>query len=308
MQKRFALVLSMLFLPGASPAPKACDESCLLGLAGDYLDALSANDPSTAGMSPLVKATENGLPVKIGEGLWQTATGWSYRHTIADPITGEIGVYGVVTEAADKNAADKTVMVAIRLKVADRKIVEAETLVTRPGDFALYNPTMTEARPVFTAYVAPEDRSTRGELREIATSYLTGLGRGDRTAIKFHPDCNRVENGVQTTNSGARFASSCAEGIPKFVYMQTIRGLRFPVIDTRRGLAWAVLAFDMPLLTKTLTIRGKPFEINPERQHLPRTLFLFELFKIEGGRIRLIEAFMRNMPIGTGMGWSDKAK
>jgi hypothetical protein len=60
----------------------------------------------------------------------------------------------------------------------------------------------------------------------------------------------------------------------------------------------------MPQMTRTLLIRGKAVEINPERQHLPRTLFLFELFKVEDGQIREIEAVMRNMTLGADMGWA----
>jgi hypothetical protein len=65
-----------------------------------------------------------------------------------------------------------------------------------------------------------------------------------------------------------------------------------------------VAVVDMPEMTRTLTIRGRPVEINPQKQHLPRTLFLCELFKVEDGRIRQIEAVMRNMPLGADVGWS----
>ena len=53
---------------------------------------------------------------------------------------------------------------------------------------------------------------------------------------------------------------------------------------------FCVVAIDMPMMAKTIMVRGKPHEIKPERHHLPRTLCLHELFKVENGRIRSIES------------------
>lgn len=300
---RSSLVAGLLAfgsVPGMAWA-QDCNEGCLLGIAGRYLDAVSANDPAAAPLSSSLRATENAVPVKPGEGIWKSATGWTYRHSFVDAAKGGIGVFGVVNEGPDKQA-----LVSVRLKVADGKIIESETLVTRPGEFALFNPAVTEAKAVFTNFVIPDQRATRAQLEAIVRSYFIGITHADPSHVPFHPDCNRVENGVQTTNAGGRLSASCAEGLYHFAYMQRFRELRFPVIDTRRGLVWAALAFDMPEMNRTVTRHGKAFEINPQKQHLPRTLFLFELFKVEGGKIRAIEAFMRNMPIGSEMGWPGK--
>ena len=295
---RAALLLGLLSTPAMAATP-GCDEACLLGIAGDFLDALTANDPSTAPFAPQLRATENGIASAPGQGIWKTATAWSYRHTIVDPVSGGIAVFGTVMEADNKKA-----IVAVRLKVADRRIAESELMVSREGDFSLFDTQTTEVRSAFTDFVPPEQRSTRAALAAIAHSYLTGLTRGDPSAVPFHPDCNRFENGVQTTNSPPHMLFSCAEGLHRFGYMQSFRDLRFPVIDPQRGLVLAVVAFDLPVMNRTLTLRGKPYEISPDRQHLPRTLFLNELFKIEGGKIRAVEAEMRNMPLGTQIGWS----
>ena len=39
------------------------------------------------------------------------------------------------------------------------------------------------------------------------------------------------------------------------------------------------------------------------RHYEPRSLFLFEAFKIVDGRIEQIEATMRNVPLGAPTGW-----
>ncbi len=281
----------------AAPASAgACDESCLLTVAGEFLDSLTAGDPSGAPFASAVRATENGVVTAPGAGIWKTATGWGYRHTFVDPESGGIGVFGVVNETGDKQA-----VIGARLKVVGRRIAESELLVMRPGAHGLFDPTENEPKEAFYSFVAPELRSTRKELMDIAHSYFVGITHADPSIVPFHPDCNRYENGVRTTNT-VRFRG-CAESHRYVAYMQSFRSLRFPVVDTKRGLVLAAAAFDMPAQTRTYLVRGKPVEISPERQNLPRTLFLFELFKIEGGKIRVIEAKITNMPLGTDMGW-----
>ncbi len=306
--KRGLVAGLFLFAVSAQAAPQrvlpdACDESCLLAIAGDYLDSLTANDPSGAPMASTLRATENGVVTPPGEGVWKTANAWNYRHTFVDPTTGGIGVFGIVNETGDKKA-----IVSVRLKVAARKIVESELLVVREGAHAMFEPTEREAKPSFYSFVPQEMRSTREELKAIAHSYFVGITRADPSLVPFHPDCNRIENGMQTTNNMPLMGTSCAEGLRRLGYMQSFRNLRYPVVDTKRGLVWAIVTFDMPVLNRTLSVRGKQYEIKPEYQHLPRTLFLSELFKVEGGKIRWIEAEMINAPLGAKMGWPDENK
>jgi hypothetical protein len=268
------------------------------------MDSLTANDPAGAPFAEQVRATENGAPTPTSAGIWQTARGWLYRHTFVDPAAGEIGAFGSIRETGGADA-----MIALRLKVANRRIVESELLVARAGDFALFEPRYaTDPKPIF-GLVEPDDhRMSRAALAAIPRRYFDAIAAGDPGLVPVHPDANRVENGVQTTNSPVLMSPSTSEGLRRLVYMQHARHLRVPVIDVDRGLVFAVVAVDMPLMTRTLTIRGKPVEINPERQHLPRTLFLYELFKVQDGRIRAIEAVMRNMPLGADMGWSGSAR
>jgi hypothetical protein len=265
------------------------------------MDSMSANDPSGAPLAAHVRSTENGQPTELSAGIWASAHGWRYRHTFVDPVSGSIGALGVVSEGTDQDA-----MVGLRLKVESRKIVESELLVTRKGDFSLFQPRATiEPRAVFNDSIPKDRRATRAELAEIPRHYFDAIRDGNPDLVPVHPDANRVENGVQTTNN-ADFGASASihEGLRRLIYMQTARALRVPVIDADNGLALAIVAVDMPQMTRTLLIRGKAVEINPERQHLPRTLFLFELFKVEDGQIREIEAVMRNMTLGADMGWA----
>ena len=98
---------------------------------------------------------------------------------------------------------------------------------------------------------------------------------------------------------------SCADLYP-FVYMHSYRPTEIPVIDTERGIVLGITAFDMIEQTKTVMIRGKPFEITPEGRRLPRTLFLYELFKVDNGQVMVIDAFLMNQPFGAKMGWGER--
>ena len=294
-----ALTLAAAPVFAAGPVAR-CDENCLLETADTFMNALTADDPSTVPFASSLRSTENGAPVPPGKGIWLTGAAWSYRHTFVDHVTGQIGIFGSLLETDGTKA-----VVTVRLKVTDRKIGESEILLTRPGEAGLVSTQQTEAKPIFGTFVPPEYRSTRAQLAEIPRLYFEGIRHGDPTGVPFHPDCNRVENGVQTTDNPPRFSLSCPESLLRSAYMQTYREFRVPVIDTARGLVWAITAFDMPAMHSTTVIHGKPYEISPERQNLPRTLLLYELFKVEGGKIRAIEAQMRNVPLGAGTGWAD---
>lgn len=264
------------------------------------MDALPANFPEDAPLAPDVRMTENGEDVSVGEGIWATAIGWSYRHTFVDPETGGVGIFGVVREESGKDA-----ILAIRLKADNGLFSESEALVIHEGDFPLFETDATRARDAFYQLVPEERRNTREELAQIAEGYFNGLATGDPSALNFHPDCNRQENGYRTTNNPPRINFSCRD-LYLFTYMHAYRTPDFPVIDTSRGLVLGVTAFDMPEAERTVMIRGKSFEINNERQKLPRTLFLYELFKVDNGQIMMIDAVLMNFPYGTKMGWGER--
>src|SRR6266436_960091 len=78
MMIRFVKAAALCGLVGAStvavsaqrgPAGAACDKACLQGIAGAYLAALVAHDPSKA---PNAKFTEQAQPMAVGDSqLWK---------------------------------------------------------------------------------------------------------------------------------------------------------------------------------------------------------------------------------------------
>jgi hypothetical protein len=82
-------------------------------------------------------------------------------------------------------------------------INEVEVLVVRDSDEALKFPNPRfERKPIMEAFVPEAERMSRERLLTIADGYFNTLEQNDgQIFTRFHPDCNRVENGVQTTNN-----------------------------------------------------------------------------------------------------------
>jgi hypothetical protein len=242
--------------------------------------------------------TENGQELKLGEGIWQTAAGFSYRQGFVDTSTGQAGFFGVVEE---ENTADEAIF-ALRLKVVGRKIAEIETLVARKGAHPIFSPeTLLTPKAVLNDFVAANERSPRASMIAAVDSYFDGIQMHRPEIIPFHPDCNRNENGTQTTNNPPGFPLNCRDSIAGLTYISHVRDRRYPIVDPERGLVFAIVQFDIPgNRASTPPTADRQLQT---RLREARSLLLFELFKIENGRIREIQAFMTNEKFGAPTAW-----
>ena len=113
-------------LAGFAAAQGNCDRACLEGFVDQYLDAVVAHDPSKAPINKNAKFTENGQRLELGDGLWRTMTGkGTYRVFVTDVQIGQVSFMGSIREA------NTPAMLAVRLKIDNRRITEAETFVQR---------------------------------------------------------------------------------------------------------------------------------------------------------------------------------
>jgi len=271
----------------------------LINTADRYLDALVKNSPAVLPVTKNVRFTENGHELKLGEGLWKTATGITYRQYFIDSAGEQIGFFGVVAE--DTELAH----LMIRLKLKDNKISEVETIVTRKGQASFTNPkALVTPNPIYEELVAESERSTRDRMIAIANSYFDGIEQSSGDNVPFHPDCQRTENGVRTTGNALRNIS-IAEGLKYFTYIEKIRSRRFPIVDEERGFVWSLIVFDIPGNVDKINVPGAPSELNNPRVLNPRSILLAEVFKIANGLICDIEALMLNVPFGSPSGWPD---
>ncbi|HEY5410863.1 MAG TPA: hypothetical protein VIJ94_09060, partial [Caulobacteraceae bacterium] len=126
-----ALAISAAFATGAAPAAAkpACGRACLTQAMDRYLSALVAHDPARLAVTPDVRFTEDGAPLKLGDGLWQTNGGLGpFRLDFDDPERGQAGA--LVTVRENGNIA----LMAIRLKLVGGRISQVETVLARKGE------------------------------------------------------------------------------------------------------------------------------------------------------------------------------
>jgi hypothetical protein len=289
--------------PPAKPGP--CDRACLEGFVNKYLDAMQAHKVSDELFARDVHFTENGIRFPLGnEGLWHSMSGkGQYRFYVPDVETQQVAFIGTVREAARNNPQGQLVAVALRLRIVNNRITEAEQLAIRPettlqagggrgappAAAAAPAPSpstaervdqMVKPHAVFFEVVPEARRPTREELIKTANYYFTGLQRNDgKGYYPFTDDCVRFENGMLSTNQCKKQFQESLKGI-----VSRIRDRRFVAVDRERGIVFAFAFFD--------------------HDNINWTWQLGELFKIKDGEIQRIEAVFQRAPYGIPSGWS----
>src|SRR5690606_18086041 len=155
--------------------------------------------------------------------------------------------------------------------------------------------------PVMEAEVAPAERSPRAEMIALADGYFSTLQKNDGTIhTRFHPDCNRIENGVQTTNNPDFFVPvahlPCEEQFLQGNYGDDDRrrGGGFPLVDEEKGIVLAHGFIDHCGVLGGYTLTDGTRVSSPIRR--PHTFSLAAGFKIAGGMINGIEASFMTVP------------
>jgi hypothetical protein len=280
----------------------------LYALAEAYLDALEARDPARLAWADGAIFSENNVRLEIGDGLWNTISRRrrSYDLKAADPASGQVAWFGIVEEHGHP------AIMALRLWAKLGKIAEVETIVCRAMEFGPFPSieTYIAPRPLMLADVPEEQRRPRARMIAIANGYFDTLQLNDGTLFaEFTDDCDRVENGLQTTNNpnieGYPIAAmGCADQFRQgqYVYDDRLRDRRFPLVDEAKGLVLAGGFIDHcgKLVDVTWTdgvTRTKSVF------HFPHSFALLEMFKIVDGRIAGVEAVFVTVPYNMTSAW-----
>jgi hypothetical protein len=285
-------------------AGENCDRACLNGFVDQYLSALVAHDPSRLPLAKNVKFTEDGVRLELGDALWATAGSLgTYKLVFAEPEAGAVGAYAVVQENGSG------AILALRLKVEQRKITEIETLVARkPTTSILNTDNLQEPRPLFLEIVPPEDRPSRLEMVSMVGKYFDGIEEGNGDIVPFDPDCIRIENGIQTCPGSASSplgALSCGAQLSTkiFTYIQSVNPRRFPIVDRERGLVLAIVRFNHPGTQQTVDVPGRGKMTMGRYSTWPNSTQIAELFKIKDRKIKEITAVIVTAAYKAPMGW-----
>jgi hypothetical protein len=290
--------------------PPDCDRACLYGIVDQYLDALKHKDATRLAWARNARYTENNAVLQPGDGLWGTITTLgSYKVSFADTQTGQVAVFGNVSEA------DATSAFSLRLKVADRKISEAELLVVRIRDFGALgdgpnpfaNPRFDD-KPILQQNLKAGEGRPRERMISIANGYFDTLQLNDgQLFTEFDPACNRVENGLLTTNNpdkplGPTSAVGCAEQFRLGVYRYDDRvRRRHTVVDEERGIVLSEGFIDHAGRIGEFKLTDGTAAVSVIRH--PHSFYFQEMFKIVNGKIRQVEATFITVPYGMTSPW-----
>ena len=294
MKRSFIIILilaaSAAFDSYARPqAGASCDRECLRGFLTQYLNAMVAHNPGALDTTPNVRFTEDTQALKLGEGLWKNASAVrAYRQDFLD-VRESTALSHVVTEESGM-----PVLLALRLKIADRKITEVETMVTRSreqgGIFTIAG--LQTPRPTMLAPVDPSQRMSRADIIRIGEFYPAGLrigGNFDLVMAPFAAEAYRIENGTQTAGPGARNGS------------ENIR--------TQRIIAHPDVTYHVQAVDEEIGVVVLRMDFGDTNSYGPgNALVVSEAFKVYGGQIHAVEAFMRVMKAGTPSGWNYEMK
>lgn len=304
--------VALLAFPIYAQSQESCDRDCLEGYVDRYLNAMMNKKIDPKLFARDTKFTENGIRMPLGnEGLWFGMSGkGTYQFYVPDVETQQVAFIGTARENMRGTPDGETkVAIGLRLKIANGLISEVEQLVMRPevnlfggddaGSSSPFLPTaeaveaMGSPHAVFKEIIPEGKRPSREQLIKDANYYFSGLQQNDgKGYYPFTDDCDRFENGMavlanvmdpETQKRGPMTCKRQFEVALKGV-VDRVRDRRFVAVDRERGIVFAFAFFDHPQINWTWQ--------------------LAELFKMEDGMIRRIEAVFHQAPYGIQSGWS----
>ena len=296
-----------------------CDRACLVETTDAYLAALVAGDPAAVPLADDLAFVENVTRMRPGEGLWATAasgpTGFAIH--VPDVVQQQAGFIGVLQR--DGETGPEPVLLALRLKLADGQIVEAEHLVA--GVNANNMERLQTPRGGLTSEVPADSRQAHDDLVRIGLSYYDALDDNDGSRMPFADDCQRHENGMITAGpqagpgpnadaGRAPVARLCAAQLDSrtFVYIDRIEHRRLVAADPVTGLAMGFSHFRHPfdnLPYEVIHTDGSTSERNSENMpYDPFDMPAAHVFKVGAdGLVHEIEAVGIVAPYESPTGW-----
>ena len=288
-----------------------CDRGCLTGVVDGYLEALGRRNPAALRLTDNVKFTENGSDLRVGEGLWQTATGvGDYRIYVADPVAGQVGFIGEIREG------DSATMFSLRLKVEQGRISEIESIIGR--SFRPAHPSMvTTPRATLAQTIPADQRLAREQMIATVNANFDGIlaSRGDIYA----DDCQRIENRLPMSGNPQlnypitpipgrpppHFGSmGCRDQIEAHLFdtLDRVDPRRTLVLDEERQLVFGVYMLRFYGRTACNEIPGYG-RTCPKNAQQPISLRSAEVLGVRGGRIHEVEVVFTRAEYDAGTGW-----
>lgn len=262
-----AIAAAVWFATGSPVSAASCDRACLLEHARQFNASMLARTPDKIPLAPTARIRENTAAIALADSRWSAVTRILSEGVFADPVKGN-----VVEHVAAETAPGKTVYIGTRLKVEGARITEVEiNFDDRPNVNAR---NLVPYDPVFNTIVPPEERSTREQLERIVTSYFQGLTDHKPIEADYDVRCDRYHSGNRITHNARNGIEDsgdvgCYESNLGPKPWGPATEVRIAVVDPERGI---VVAYSILYYTNS-----------------QRRMQINEVFKILGGRIRLID-------------------
>jgi len=303
------VMLAVTNVPAA--APVRCDRQCLETIAKAYWSVLLNHDLARLPQASQIRFTENDVPLMTGRGVWQTISSAGPQDIVfVDESEGEVATTAQIYEG------QRPALLIARLKVVDGQVLELETVVGRRETTNFLRPEgwHQEHALLMHPLEAAAQRS-RDELIGIADGYFNRLPDPSRPLPSLDRQCNRVENGLRTTNNPDPFPGidppplnpavsrlGCAEQFSSscLSFVSRVRARRYPLVDVRKGVVLALVMFDHDGTAPAGSASASKLSATLPS---PYSYMVAEVFKIEAGRIIQIHALFCILPYGMATSW-----
>jgi len=281
--------------PPPAGAAAACDRECLRGEVTEVLYALLDHDLGRLAVAPDLRVTEDGVEKPLAQvALARSVTRLrGYRQDIIDVRAGEAVAGAMVEESG------APVLLVVRVKLdGEQRLSELELVATRSrADGLIFNVDALSGAPALAMNIAPrpDQLEPRDKAIQIAMYYPRGLSDAktfDAIGAPFAKDAYRLENGNLMAGPGCTFAPGCGDigeqslKIFERLGRVTVRDI---LVDERMGIVIMRLSWN---------VSGPGSD----------KLTAWEMFKVWGGQIHMVQAWIRIFPPALDLGgWPIKA-
>ncbi|MEN9706170.1 MAG: hypothetical protein RLZZ393_2049 [Pseudomonadota bacterium] len=248
----------------AKSAAAPCEEACMLRTGDAVVAAMAARRSQDIPWAARVRYSENGVPMDVGDGLWASIRNVAPgAMRVADARTGNVAWYGLVYDH------EAPAYAGLRIHMQDGRVSEIEAVVARernPG--AWLAPAQFRQDEAFLGPVPK--RVAREALLALVEAHSKSLEGGRGAA----------GTGLASTVVRRQNGQVLADGQDLYGTLEQLRGRRYVAVDEARGLVVAQRLADYPQRDAAV----------PGPLRYPLTRELFEVYRIEGGRITRIDA------------------
>ncbi len=211
MVRAIATLVLMFSIASLQAEAAGCTRASLQGAVNKYLNALKKGKPSKMPLAPQAKYIENRKEIPLGQGIWRSPLAIDFDRTMAL----DVDICESFTEIITAKTKPQYV-IGTRLKVANGKIAEIESLVSAKDDWGFDADSYLKYSSIEKwDIIASDKRTDRPTLTKVASDYFDIFQ--DYSAFDKIPwgiPCVRIEGGMYT-NPNNDPKPSCTLGVPK---------------------------------------------------------------------------------------------